>query len=135
MAKNIRGFWRIYLSITFWILLWMLTSLMIWNLNVTVITTLKYCYKKALNKNLQLIERAMKYFPKKLLAHEICSSIVVWATKFFEKFVKPLPLLPLSPTYLKYAPQANFKLHSFVSVKFFPSSRDWQFGTWQVHFL
>ena len=76
----------------------MLTSLMIWNLNVTVITTLKYCYKKALNKKLQLIERAMKYFPKKLLAHEICSSIVVWATKFFEKFVKPLPLPSLLHT-------------------------------------
>ena len=37
--------WRIYLNIIFWILLWMLTTLVIWNLNITVSTTLKYCYK------------------------------------------------------------------------------------------
>ena len=34
---------------------------------------------------------AMKYFPKKLLGHEIFRSMVYWATDFFflEKFVKP----------------------------------------------
>ena len=32
----------------------------------------------------------MKYFPKKLLDHEIFRSIVSWAPSFFfEKFVKP----------------------------------------------
>ena len=40
--KILEVFWRIYLNIIFWILLWMLTSLAIWNLNVTVSTTPKY---------------------------------------------------------------------------------------------
>ena len=35
-----------------WILFLKLTSLVIWNLNITVSTTLKYCYKKDLNKKL-----------------------------------------------------------------------------------
>ena len=82
-------FRRIYLNINFWILLWMLTSLLIWNLNTTVSTTLKYCYKKALNKKLKLMEGAMTYFPKKLLGHETFRSRFSWATKFFfKKFVK-----------------------------------------------
>ena len=33
--KILELFWRIYLNIIFWILLWMLTSLVIWNLNIT----------------------------------------------------------------------------------------------------
>ena len=44
----------------------------------------------------------MKYFLKKLLGHEIFKSVVSWATKFFEKFVKPSG--PSPPTYLMYAP-------------------------------
>ena len=63
----------------------MLTSLVIWNLNITVSTTLKYCYKKALNKKLKLMGGDMKFFPKKLLGHEIFSSMIYWATKFFLK--------------------------------------------------
>ena len=55
--KNV--FWRICLNISFWIFLWMLTPLVIWNLNITVIPILKYCYKKALNKKLKLIWGAM----------------------------------------------------------------------------
>ena len=43
----------------------MLTSLVNSNLNITMSTTLKYCYKQALNKKLKLMEGAMKYFPKK----------------------------------------------------------------------
>ena len=43
--KNFEVFWRIYLNIIFGILLSMLTSLVIWNLNNAVSTTLKYCYK------------------------------------------------------------------------------------------
>ena len=82
---SISLFWRIYLNIIFWILLWMLSSLVIWNLNITLSTSLKYCYKKALNEKLELIERAMKYFPKKLLGHEIFRSKVSWATNFFLK--------------------------------------------------
>ena len=49
----------------------MLTSLVIWNLNITLTNTLKYCYKEALNKKLKLMGGAMKYFPKKLLGHGI----------------------------------------------------------------
>ena len=43
--KTLEFFWRIYLTIIFWILLWMLTSLVIWNLNITVSIILKYCCK------------------------------------------------------------------------------------------
>ena len=63
----------------------MLTSLVISNLNITVNTTLKYCYKQALNKKLKLMGGAMKYFLKKLLGHEIFRSMVSWATKYFLK--------------------------------------------------
>ena len=65
MAKNIRGILENLFEYYFWILLWMLTSLVIWNLNITVSTALKYCYKKALNKKLKFMAGAMKYFPKK----------------------------------------------------------------------
>ena len=42
MWQNIlEVFWRIYLNIIFWILLGVLTSLVNWNLNITVSTTLK----------------------------------------------------------------------------------------------
>ena len=51
-----------------------LTSLEIWNLNINVSATLKYCYKKAINKELKLMGEAMKYFPKKLMGHEIFRS-------------------------------------------------------------
>ena len=49
----------------------------------TVNTTMKYYYKKALNKKLKLMGEAMKHFPKKLLGHEIFRPVVSWATKFF----------------------------------------------------
>ena len=39
--KILEVFGKIYLNIVLWILLWMLTSLVIWNLNITVSTTLK----------------------------------------------------------------------------------------------
>ena len=42
--KILEVFLRIHLNIIFWILLWVLTPLVIWNLNITVSTTLKYCY-------------------------------------------------------------------------------------------
>ena len=67
----------------------MLISLVIWNLNITVSTTLKYSYKKALNKKLKLIGGTMKYFPKKLLGHEIFRSMISLVTNVFEQFVKP----------------------------------------------
>ena len=68
----------------------MLTCSVICSLNITVSTKLKYCYKKALNKKLKLMIGAIKYFPKKLLGHEIFRYMVSWATNlFFEKFVKP----------------------------------------------
>ena len=94
MAKNIRGFWRIYLNVIFWISLWLLTSLAIWNLNITVSTTLKFCYKKALNKKLKLMGGARKYFPKKILGHEIFRSMVSWATNLFWKMCKTLRSSP-----------------------------------------
>ena len=65
--------------------LWTLTSLVIWNSNITVSTILKYCYKKALNKKLKLMGGALKYLPKKLLGHEIFISMVSWAMKCFLK--------------------------------------------------
>ena len=51
---------------------------------------------------------AMKYFPQKLLGHEIIMSIVIWATNVFEKFVKPSGSPPL---YLMYAPLPYYKDH------------------------
>ena len=63
----------------------MLTSLVFQNLNITVSAALKFCYKKALNKKLKLMGGAIKYFPKKLLDHEIFRSKFFWATKFFLK--------------------------------------------------
>ena len=86
-----------------WILLWMLTSLVIWNLNITVSTTLKYCYKKALNWKLKLIGGVMKHFPKKLRVHEIFRCMVsclLGNEIFFEKNVKPS--LSLSPPPFSY---------------------------------
>ena len=63
----------------------------------------------------------MKYFPKKLLGHEILRCMVSWATNFFfEKFVKlstfpSPPPPPPAPAYLMYAPlpkdfQLDFKI-------------------------
>ena len=63
----------------------MLTLSVISNVNITVSTILKYCCKKASNKKLKLMGEAMKYFPKKLLGHEIFGSMVSWATDFFFK--------------------------------------------------
>ena len=118
--KVLEVFWRIYLDIIFWILLWILTSLLIWNLNITVSTTLKYCYKKVLNKKLKLMGRAMKYFPKKLLVHEIFRSMVSRAMNFFffffEKFVKTSGP---SPTYLMYTPYAWFSENARCFVRTF----------------
>ena len=51
---------------------------------------MKYCYEKALNKNLKLMGRAMKNFLKKLLGHEIFRSMVSWTTKFFGELFKAL---------------------------------------------
>ena len=51
-------------------------ALVIWNLNITVSATMKYCYKSALNKKVKLMGGAMKHFLKKLLGHEW--SMVPW---------------------------------------------------------
>ena len=79
MTKDIRGFLENLFEYHF------LNIILIWNMNFTVSTTLKYCYKKALNKKLKLMGGATKYFPKKLQGHEIFRSVVSWATKFFLK--------------------------------------------------
>ena len=94
-------FWKIYLNIVFRILLWMLTSLRIWNLNITVSTTMKY-YKWALNKKLKLMRGTMKYFPKKLLGHEILGLWSPGLQIFFWKIYKTLR--PPPSTYLLYTP-------------------------------
>ena len=78
-------FWRIHLNIIFWILLSMLTFLVSWILNINVSTTLKYCYKKSLNKKLKLMGGAVKY-------------LILWSSglrTFFWKICKTLrhPLL------------------------------------------
>ena len=43
--KLLEVFLRLYMNIIFLILLWMLTSLVIWNLNIAVSISLRYCYK------------------------------------------------------------------------------------------
>ena len=62
MAKNIRGFldnlFSEYYSecqLLWWFEIWILLS-----------TTLKYCYKQALNKELKLMGGVMKYFSEKI---------------------------------------------------------------------
>ena len=63
----------------------MLTLLVICSFNITVSTTLKYCYEQVLNKKLKMIGGAIKYFAKKLLGHDIFRSMVSWTTKYFLK--------------------------------------------------
>ena len=53
--------------------------------NVTVNTTLKYYHNQLLSKKLYLMGGAMKFLWKKLLSHEIFSSMVLWVTKFYLK--------------------------------------------------
>ena len=67
----------------FW-LLWILTLLSALNISMNI-ATLKYYDSQGLNKKLILIWDAMKFFSKKLLGHEIFSSLVLWATKNFLK--------------------------------------------------
>ena len=55
------------------------------DLNISVSPNLKFYHNQALNKKLKLMARAMKYFPEKLLGHEIFSSMVPWDTKCFLK--------------------------------------------------
>ena len=74
-------------------------------MNITVSTTLKQCYKKALNKKLKLMGAAMKYFSKKLLGHEIFRSAASWAANFFRKICN---ITAHAPTYLMYGPLFNF---------------------------
>ena len=52
-------------------------------LNINLNTTMKYYRTQALNKKLKLMGGAMKFFTKKLLGHEIFSSMIPWATKYF----------------------------------------------------
>ena len=54
-------------------------------LNTNVNNTLKYYRKQALSKEPRLIGGIMKFFTKKLLGHEIYSSMVPCATKCFFK--------------------------------------------------
>ena len=82
MAKHFRGFLENLFEYYF---LSIIVNVNFSDLNITVSTTLKYYHKQALNKKLKLMREAMKYFPKKLLAHKISSSMVSWATNFFLK--------------------------------------------------
>ena len=54
-------------------------------LNISVNNTLKYYDSQALNEKLKLMEGTMIFFSKKLQGHEILSSTVHWATKYFLK--------------------------------------------------
>ena len=80
----------------------MLTSLLILNLNITVSTILKYCYKKALNKKLKLMKRTMKHFLKKLQSHEIFRSMVSRATKFLKPSSPPSDILNVCSNSAKF---------------------------------
>ena len=74
MTKNIRGFLE---NLTDNFLNIIVNVNFFGNLKFELLsTTLKYCYKQALNKELKLIEGAMKYFSKKLLGHEIFRSMI-----------------------------------------------------------
>ena len=101
-------------------------------MNIAVITTLKYCYKKALNKKLKLMGGAIKYLMKKLLGYKILWSVVSWATKCFWKIYKILCLPPRSPYVLNVRSRMHklwlwvlFFLLSYeqFSIYFFPPFR------------
>ena len=94
--KKLKVFWRVSLNIICWILLWMLTSSVIWNLNITVSITLKYFYKKALNKKVKLMEGTMKYFPKNYWPMKYSGLWSPGLRMFFWKIFKTLRS-PLSP--------------------------------------
>ena len=83
MAKNIRGFSENLFE--YYILNIIVNVNFVSDLNITVNTNLEYYHKKALNKKLKLIWGAMKYFLKKLLGHEIFSSMVSRVVKIFWK--------------------------------------------------
>ena len=64
---------------------------------MTVNTTVKYHHKQPLNEKLKLMGEVMKFFPKKLLCHEIFNSLASWATNiFFGQIYKTLQPLPLN---------------------------------------
>ena len=54
-------------------------------LDTNVNTTLKYYQEQVLSKELTLMGGTMKCFAKKLLGHEIFSSMIPWAKKYFLK--------------------------------------------------
>ena len=94
MVKNIRDFLE---NLSEYHLLNIIVKVYFFShLNITVSTTLKYCYKQALNKKLKLMRGAMKYFPKKLLGYEIFSSMVSRAMNFFWKICKTVRSLLLN---------------------------------------
>ena len=71
-------------------------------MNNKVNTTLKYYCKQALNKKLKLTGGPMNFFTKKLLGHEIVSSMIPLSTEYILKNVRNPPARP--PTYLIYSP-------------------------------
>ena len=79
-AKNIRGFSENLFEYHF--LNVIVNVNFVSDLNITLSTTLKYYHKQAINRKVKLMGRAMKYFPKNLLGHEIFSSMVSCATNF-----------------------------------------------------
>ena len=100
MAKNIRGFFENLFE--YYFLHIVVNGYFFSDLNITVSTTLNYYHKQASNKKLKLMGGAMKYFREKLLGHEIFSSMVPWAAKFFLKNLSNL--LASRPQYLISAP-------------------------------
>ena len=86
MAKNIRDFLKNFFEYYFLNIIVNINSFCHLNINSFCdLNTLKYYYKQALNKKLKLMRWAMKYFSTKLLGHEIFSSMVPWAMKYFLK--------------------------------------------------
>ena len=54
------------MNIIFWILLWMLAAIVIWNEDVTVSTALKFWYKNTLNKKTKTDGKGHEIFSKKI---------------------------------------------------------------------
>ena len=72
----------LFVNVKVWILLWILTLFSALNISVNITHAETYD-SQGLNEKLKLIGAAMKFFSKKLLGHEIFSSMVLWAIKFF----------------------------------------------------
>ena len=75
-------------------------------LNISVNITLKNYDSEGLNEKLKLMGEAMKFFSKKVLGHEIFSSMVPGLQNIFQNNCKSLGPPSLSHAYIRCTPKS-----------------------------